>query len=281
MRISSDLLKTNYLRMKTNFKYMIIAALAITIAVTGCKKKEEADNDELATSEDMAFSENQFDQVFKEVDAAASEVSLRKSGFPIITTDTLANPKTMIINYGDTNYLCRDGNYRRGKVLVSWTGRFRDNGTVITTTFDNFYQNDNKVEGTKTVTNTGRNADGNLVFTINVQGTITNTSNQNITWNSTRTRTWISGENTPAWNDDKYLISGTTNGINRNGFTFTAVITTPLTIDLSCTWRIVSGIIELTPQGKPTRTIDYGNGACDRLAKVTVRGRTFNITMRR
>lgn len=267
--------------MKTNFQHLLVIALAFTIAFTACKKKEEADSDELATSEDMALAENQFDQVFKEVDAGANEVGLRKSGFPIVTIDTLESPKTMTIDYGDTNYLCRDGNYRRGKVLVSWTGRYRENGTVITTTFDRFYQNDNKVEGTKTVTNTGRNTDGNLVFTINVQGTIINTANERITWNSTRTRTWIGGENTPAWNDDKYTISGNTNGINRNGFSFTANTTTPLTIDLSCQWRIVSGVIELTPQGKPTRTIDYGNGACDRLATVSVRGRTFNIIMRR
>ncbi|MFN4082524.1 MAG: hypothetical protein ACK4K9_02730 [Bacteroidia bacterium] len=266
--------------MKNSRKLVLIISL-LTIAFTSCKKNEDAKDNELATSEDMALSENVYDQVFKEVDGNATDAGLKK-GYPIITIDTLANPKSMTINYGDTNFLCRDGNYRRGKILVSWTGRYRDNGTIITTTFDGFYQNDFKVEGTKTVTNIGRNNEGFLVFNISVQGKITNTENQSITWNSTRTRTWIAGENTPRlWTDDKYLIEGSTNGVNRNGFTFTSVITKPLTIDLGCQWRIVSGTVELTPQGKPTRTIDYGNGACDRLATVTVNGRTFNITMRR
>jgi len=266
--------------MKTTIKFLALAFVAMAITFTACKKNEEAEDNELATSEDMALSENQYDQVFKQVDGNATNAGLKK-GYPIVTIDSVSTPRSMIINFGDTNFLCDDGNYRRGKILVTWTGKYRDNGTVITTTFDNFYQNDNKVEGTKTVTNAGRKRDGDMVFNINVQGKVTNTENQFITWNSTRTRTWIAGENTKTWLDDKYTVSGTTNGINRNGFTFNTTTTKPLTVDLSCQWRIVSGVIELTPQGKPTRTIDYGNGACDRLATVTIKGKSFNITMRK
>jgi len=265
--------------MKTNGKFLAMLLLLIGTSLFSCKKENNEEN-EMATSEDMALSESTFDQIFKEVDGNASENGLRKS-YPIVTIDSTISPRTMTIDYGSSNFLCNDGNYRRGKIRVSWTGRYRDVNTVISSTFDNFYQNDNKVEGSKTITNTGRNASGQLTFSIVVDGKITNTANEVITWKSNRTRTWVSGENTRIWLDDKYSISGEANGINRNGFTFTTKITSPLSIDLSCQWRIVAGAIELTPENKPTRTIDYGNGTCDRIATVSVRGRTYTIQLRK
>lgn len=265
--------------MKTKGKLFALLLLLMGTSLLSCKKENQEEN-EMATSEDMALSESTFDQIFKEIDGNATEVGLKKS-YPIVTIDSTVSPKTMTIDYGSINFLCNDGNYRRGKILLSWTGRYRDINTVISTTFDNFYQNDNKVEGTKTITNMGRNASNQLTFSIAVDGKITNAANEVITWKSNRTRTWTHGELTKTWLDDKYLISGEANGVNRNGFTFTTKITSPLTIDLSCQWRIVSGTIELTPENKPTRTIDFGNGMCDRIATVTVKGRTYTISLRR
>jgi hypothetical protein len=265
--------------MKTNFRILTVLFLLIGTSLLSCKKENNEEN-EMATSEDMALSESTFDQIFKEVDGNASENGLRKS-YPIVTIDSTSSPRTMTIDYGSSNFLCNDGNYRRGKIMVSWTGRYKDLNTVIATTFDNFYQNDNKIEGAKTVTNTGRNASGQLTFSIAVDAKITNTANEVITWKSNRTRTWTNGELTKTWLDDKYLISGEANGVNRNGFTFTTKIISPLSIDLGCQWRIVAGTIELTPEGKPTRTIDYGNGSCDRTATVSVRGRTYTIQLRK
>jgi hypothetical protein len=265
--------------MKAPLKLTLMIAMLSALSFYSCKKDSALDN-EMTSSEDMALSEATFDQVFKEVDDNATEAGLKK-GYPIITIDSLSTPKTMNIDYGTTNFLCKDGNYRRGKILVSWTGRYRDVNTIITIGFDNFFQNDNKVEGSKTINNKGRNNLDQLTYEIVVDGKITNTANEVITWKSTRTRTWTKGESTRTWLDDEYTISGEANGINRNGLSFTGKITSPLNIKLSCEWRIVAGVIEFTPEGKATRTIDYGNGSCDRLATVTVKDKTYTITLRR
>jgi hypothetical protein len=37
--------------------------------------------------------------------------------------------------------------------------------------------------------------------------------------------------------------------------------------------------VEITPQNKPTRTINYGNGSCDGTFSVTVNGNTFSVTL--
>jgi hypothetical protein len=51
---------------------------------------------------------------------------------------------------------------------------------------------------------------------------------------------------------------------------------TPLRIELACRF-IVSGTIEMRPQDRPVRLLDYGNGDCDNVATVTINGETYTI----
>lgn len=254
--------------------------VAGSLLVFGCKKDKETEMD-LTSAEDQSSGEMSFDQVFKEVDEAANSIGLKKGGFPVITIDSNISPRVMTIYYGETNYLCLDGNYRRGTITVSWTGKYRQTGTIITIGFLNFYQNDNKVEGSKVITNGGLNNEGKTFFTIVVTGKITNPDGRSHTWNSNRTRTWKAGEGTVNRLDDVYEISGTTSGINRNGLSYIAEITKNLNVELGCIWRITSGTIQLTPEGKAIRTVDFGNGACDRLITITINGKVKTIEKRR
>jgi hypothetical protein len=266
--------------MKSVLKFGMYAIVASALLFSSCKKDKEIETD-LTSAEDQSQGEMVYDQVFKQVDESATVAGLGKGTYPIVTIDSSISPATMRIYYGETNFLCKDGNYRRGTILVSWTGRYRAEGTAITITFSDFFQNDNKVEGTKIVTNTGRNANDNLTFSIVVSGKVINTDGKSHTWNSNRTRTWIEGEATAETSDDIYEISGTTNGINRNNLTYTAKITKSLRVVMSCEWRVVSGTVEVTPEGKSVRTIDFGNGACDRLVTVSVNGKSKTFERRK
>jgi hypothetical protein len=266
--------------MKKGILWVFMIGIFGTLLLTSCRKDRELETD-LTSAEDQSQGEMVYDQIFKQVDQAADDAGLKKGGYPIITKDTLSSPRTMTIDFGTTNYLCLDGNYRRGVILVSWTGRYRDQGTTIQIGFTDFFQNDNKVEGTKTITNNGENSEGNLSYSIVVNGKITTAEGLVHTWNSNRTRVWIEGESTLTTLDDVYELTGTTNGTNRNGVNYIANITTKLLIKLACEWRIVSGVIEVTPEGKNLRKIDFGTGACDRLVTVTVNGKTKTFSRRR
>lgn len=202
-----------------------------------------------------------------------------------ITIDTLASPKNLLIDFGSSDCLCRDGNYRRGKILVSWTGPYRDSGSVRTINFDNYYVNYNLVQGSKVITANGRNQAGNLTFSVTVNGSITwdpqyLAGGGTSTYSSTRTREWIAGEGTISWLDDVYLISGAANGTTRNGGSYTMQTTEPLRKEIGFR-HFTDGVIAFTPQGKYTRIIDYGyvNSGRDRLAKVTINGSEFTITL--
>jgi len=185
-------------------------------------------------------------------------------------------PLTITVDYGTTNCQGWDGKYRRGKVIVVLTGRYREQGTVINITPQDYYVNDHKIEGQKKITNMGLNSNGNIYFNIEENLKITRPDGKVITWQSKRTREWIAGSSTLAPWDDEYLISGTGEGVNKDGIHFTMNITKPIHIKLNCPWP-VEGAIEIQPDGYKKRTLDFGSGTCDNEATLTIGNKAITI----
>ena len=210
-----------------------------------------------------------------------SSVNLLLSPCATVIIDYTSTPNRLTIDYGNTNCLCLDGKYRRGKILVAYTGFYRDSASVHTIGFNNYYVNDYKVEGTQTVVNKGHNAAGNLVFSVKTNGSLIDTAGRTLTFKSDRMREWIAGEATDGlnqWQDDVYSITGTASGTDFSGEAYTAEIKSPLVFSLSCQW-IEAGKFDFKPQGELTRTIDFGSGNCDNKASVSIAGFTINIIM--
>ena len=275
---------------------ILILGLSLSLLVSSCRKKEkEEDKDTDSASENaLATSiDNDMNNIADEAGRNKSISSYRTSeNYALLapcaslTFDTLVgtNPDSITVNFGAINCLCNDGRYRRGSLLVVYNGKYKDSLTTITITPNNYFVNDNKVSGSKTIKNLGHNTQGHLVYDINANISIVRANNGGtIQWQATRKREWLSGENTLLWVDDKYSITGIANGSNANGRSFTSIIPTskPLIRDMSvgCRKHFVSGQIEHTPNGKPSRYIDFGNGACDDQATVTINNKTYNITL--
>lgn len=198
-----------------------------------------------------------------------------------ISLNFASSPKVLTIDFGSTDELCFDGKTRRGKVMVSFTGLYRDSGSNHTITFDNYYVNDRKIDGNITVVNNGHNANGNLTFTVTSALNITDTAGNTLTYNATLTREWVAGEATNGlrgWQDDVYSITGSASGTTFTGAQYSANITSALIVAFNCKW-IEKGTIDFKPAGKLTRTIDFGNGDCDNIATVTIAGVSFNILL--
>lgn len=195
-----------------------------------------------------------------------------------VTNDTANNIVT--IDFGSVNCLCNDGRYRRGQIIVNYNLPIWQAGHSRTITFNNYYRNNNKIEGTKTVQYLGQDSITNYpTWTIDVQNmTVTKANGQSFNWSSQRTRQMVAGYNTLTRIDNVFHISGNTNGTRLNGKTYTATITSPLVIKNNCNW-IVEGKVNITPLGIATRTLDFGNGICDDQATVSANGNTYNITL--
>jgi hypothetical protein len=281
--------------MKTKQLTIVLTVVAIISAsiFSSCRKKEkeEIDNDTAGAS-DQSLASSSVNDLTSISDEAAktytissfktAETNAILSSCATITFDTLAAAKTITVNFGATNCLGNYGRYRRGALKIAFTGKYRDSLTLITVTPQSYFVNDNQITGSKTIKNLGHNAANHLVYEINANISIIKASGGGtITWQSARQREWTAGESTLTWSDDIYSITGSANGTTSNGNTFTSVITSPLIRNMSigCRRHFTQGLLQHTPGGKATRYIDFGNGACDSDATVTINGTNYNITL--
>lgn len=256
---------------------------------TGCKKEEDKPADANAAS-DNAMADNAFAGIWKQISEVTdssgtlrSPLSSSASAYPIVTItnwNTSIWPKVVTIDFGPSNVLGNDYNNRRGIISAEFTGRYTDSATVITVTLTNYYHNDYHVQGIQTITNMGHNTAGNLVYNVVVNNaTITHPTNgQTSTWSTNQNREFI--QNSAAWVDDEYMITGTASGVSGGGSAYTIVVNTALKVGVTCRW-IKSGVFTLTLTDYPNYPIvfDYGSGACDGLATATLNGTTYNIVM--
>jgi hypothetical protein len=249
--------------------------LASGLIITSCQRERDTD---VSEGEDTVLFERTGDDVYAITDQASTGDLAQYRGCATITHDTLSSPRLLTVDFGTTNCLCTDGKLRRGKIVTSYTGPFKQAGTVRTTTYENFFVNDHQLKGIKIVTNNGVNTSNNPSWTIDTKDTLLKANNGGTaTWQSLRTREKTAGTSTPMWADDKYSITGSGSGVKTNGNNWSMTITNPLIIDHNCVFRIISGIIQFQPQGKALRTLDYGNGTCDNDATVTINNKVFNI----
>lgn len=257
----------------------LIALISSIIAFESCRKN---DNNDLviATAEDLSANEDYTEQIDLDADIAVEE----RGGGPCPTV-TFAQPEgtwpnTITIDFGAA---CTrpDGRVLSGKLIIHQTAEIRTPGAVRTVTHDQFFVDGVQVEGTRTWTNNGQNVDGQWSYTkVATDMKLTFEDGSTTTWNKTRTSVLIEGGNTLTHWDDVWSSSGTASGVNRNGNDFTATTKEPLIKRATCRW-ISSGVIEFTV-GVRTRSLDFGDGTCDRLGTLTLaNGDAYTVRLRR
>jgi len=274
---------------KKIFVFSLLSVMLIFVLLLNNCQTENTDEIS-AITQDNAMAEKVFADVKSMSDQAANNnksyfiagMDNNMLGGIKLTFDTITAAKRITIDFDTTNTLCNwDGCYRRGKIIITYTGFYRTPGTVITITFNNYFVNDNQVlnSSSKTITNNGRNTSGHLNWTENVVANIISWDNRNINWTSTIYSEWITGESTFLnWQDDEYMLTGSSSGISGSGKPWTINITKSLHIKLGCRW-ITDGTLEILPSGISTITVDYGTGACDSQASATYKGKVYHITM--
>jgi len=265
------------------------AALIIATAIlpfTGCKKAAETtglSSDDQTAALDQAQLEKTSNDVENISDNAGTTGTVNMRLAPselgscaVITFDTSSGTHTITIDFGTG---CTDiyGNTRAGKIIISFSGHYRDSGSTHTITYSNYYFNGNKLNGSKSVTNIG-----SYTFSVIVNDSLTLTDGSVISWTGNRTRVWTNGYSTATIWDDEYNIYGTTT-VSRSSTgkstTFVVSSSTPLHVATICKW-VESGIITATRSTGGSYSIDYGSTGCDNDATLTVGGKTYSIKLR-
>ncbi|MBK9329330.1 MAG: hypothetical protein IPM95_08465 [Sphingobacteriales bacterium] len=274
------------------FNKLFIAG-ALFVSFTACTKNDPTELESIAAQNlNLAEIEDDNTQLMADQAEAEGTVSaLRLSSASntadilgdcaVVTRDTISDPRKITIDFG-TGCTGRNGVVRKGKIIVTHTGRYRAPGTVIHIVSENYYVNNNKVDLDRTVTNQGENTDGHLEFTIHAERTVTFSDGSTSSSIADKTREWTDGAATPEFLDDVYEVTGTGTHRSRRGILYDVTTITPLIRKVSC-HQFVSGEVKIVRNGNRTRfgSINFGTGDCDDVATVTLdNGRTFEINLR-
>lgn len=273
---------------------LLLAGLLFTSLVfTACDKETDTSDTTIAIDNYLVTQESSgiidalnsaaYDFGVMKLDESGAAAATLLPECATVTVDTTSNPKSITIEFSSDGNGCLcsdwDNKYRKGRIIATWTGKYRASGTIIQIKTEDYFVSGNKYEYLKTVTNNGQNSSGNLTYSVNIQkANIYFSDNTTFTSTSTRTREWVAGSNTLTPYDDVYKITGSASGVSRSGDDFTYTITQPLDVTIACRW-IRKGTIVITPSGKPARTLDFGDGSCDNKATVEINGNVFNINL--
>ena len=255
---------------------LVFAMFAFLIA---CNKSDEVNPTNVDTSNAIATTEDiaNVQYLEEEVDLEVEEITdTRDPGDCPEITSLLPKgefPNTITIDFGDS-CVRRNDHVFSGIIIVEVTGPKNEAGSVRTITYDGFAIDGILHTGSRTITITGVDDEGNVTLTKDVDIQLEFPNGQTATWISSRTMQQTEGGSTPYRYDDSWIITGSTEGVNRNGDNFTAEITEQLVVSSACRW-LISGIIttEVTVENEvQTHSINFGypSGDCDNLALVTL-----------
>ena len=182
-----------------------------------------------------------------------------------VTPDDNTYPKTVTVDFGQGE-VCPDGKFRKGKIVLHFTGPIRHSGSVVTVTLVDFQVGRVKVEGTKVITNLSEN--GNIKFSVQVtNGKVTYPNGRSYTYEKLKYITQIAGGVTDEISDDVYSIEGQSKTTFKNGVVIAINTKDALIKKVSCAW-ISEGTL-VVKVGTYEFSLDYGipnNGECDNKA---------------
>jgi hypothetical protein len=272
--------------MEKLMKKAVYVVFALGLSLTACKKDSLADLFDSEASEDennvsMVEEDNTManDFVLSENIGGRIEDGGRTEGGRFLgSATTTFDPatQTITIDFGTTNVQCADGRMRRGKILIKINeGRPNQLPFSTTTTHENYFVNDNKVEGTRNQRTVGTLT--NRTTTIAANRTVTFTDSRTATRTVNHVRTAVR-EGLTDWT---YSTTGTANGTTRKGRTYNNTITLPLISKTTCQNQLfpIAGTISMSVNGFDTPFIlDFGSGTCDKTFTISYNGRTKTIT---
>jgi hypothetical protein len=274
------------------FHFFSILIIVSMIGFTACKKSEEnepqEDNQEaFDISKDIETTENQFYDVYNiALDALDGELDGSRSGRTesCATITHVEDSKTFTIDFG-TNCVGQDGRTRSGKMIINYRDRNQMTRDELAITFENYTVNTYVIDGTLRTNGISKNAADQWEYSLKLENGTVVFPDHTIQLAFERLYTWTEGIGSLDYTDDVFTVTGNSAGVTTNGVAFTSSISTPLIRTSVClTQQItypVSGIINIQFTSKILSTVilDYGNGACDKEATLTVGNQTTTINL--
>jgi hypothetical protein len=260
---------------KSFLVFMLSAAIGVLL-IPSCSK----DNSGAISSKDVTSAQDEIyaNALYEEVDnTVVSNVStLSGMGFSTVNMksatcdsndcmritvdhpDSVSFPKVVTLDFGEgcTRIFKDDTIVYKGQIIVTLTDHWFVKGSQHIVTFNGFYINGVRLEGTRTITNMGLNDKNH--FELGIE--------------------WIRSHNPM---NDTMLVTGSASGINIQGEQYERIITSPLVLvrcqDVKWRWVIVKGTIQITNSETGVSTIDYTSTGCE--GSVVLNKNGFHLNM--
>ena len=253
-----------------NNNIFIIAGLIISFM--SCKDENvihSVNQQNLQSSHDYLLFEKTLFDIEREIEHALIATGTTKNLPMYISLNADSTDQdTLIINFGEENYL-HLGHLKRGEIISIYNKFIYNSNSQITTTFNNFYINNNLIQGKMYLENNGSNQNGFPEFSLTVDSMSMYTNNGSIDIsNGNYIKQLVSGYNTQyQYLDNIYKLTGNAQGNSSNNNNFSLEISDSLNMNLSCfessSCIITEGTSKLIPDGYEERIINYGNNSCD------------------
>ena len=271
------------MKMKNVLSGLMIVA-AVTVIFTQSCTKEDAGSiskTDLLLAQDEAYADAVFEEVdnfvvseINNLDANSYSTSTLKSAsddicYSVVVDhpDSTRFPKVVTIDFGDGCSIIFNGDTirRKGQIIIVVTNRRYILGAQHVVTFNNYFMNGVKIEGTRTITNLGLNERNHPELSTSLQnGKVIFEDAAWMTREANHVREYIRHLN-PL--NDTIIVTGSANGINVLGEAYTRDITEPL-VQVHCAgypkrWVIAGGKVEITNSARGNTTIDHNASGCE------------------
>ena len=268
----------------------------IGILFLSCEKNFPEDDVKLTDLDiELAKDDATADDIYDDIDATVSQklFELHESNYQTLSKksledeyvclvvtvdypDTTRFPKVITFDYGEGCAMVfhDDTITKKGKIIVTLTDKFDVPGSQHIMTFEEFFVNDVKVEGVRTITYNGVNEDNLLEYSIKLEeGKLTFrdplTGEPLVYTREARLqKEWYRA---PVPVEDSVYLNGSIWGVNVYEEDYSREIIEELTLahcpGYGRRWVIVDGQI-LSIVGEEETIIDYEDGGCDAVALV-------------
>jgi len=250
----------------------ILIVSILIISFMSCKDENvihSVNQQNLQSSHDYVLFEKTLFDIEREIEHALIATGTTKN-LPLyisLNVDS-TDQDTLIINFGEENYL-HLGHLKRGEIISIYNNFIYNSDAQISTTFNNFYINNNLIQGKMQLTNNGFNQNGFSEFSLTIDSMSMFTNNGSIDMLSGNyIKEMVSGNNTQyQYLDNIYKVTGNALGNSSNNNNFSVEISDSLNMNLSCfessSCIVTGGTSKLIPDGYEERIINYGDNKCD------------------
>ena len=249
----------------------LLSLLLLSLALWSCEDPPTQNyQNNLRVSGDMLRAQQYFWDVLMQVDKAARDSSLQFQGQAIIDSAfciQFLDDGGFSIDYGETEVLCPDGNFRRGLIIAELYTPYLGDTLEALLRFDAYHINGHALDAVIRLTGYLEDSTGLRRMNMEVKDGIIFIENDKIIWNEASALRWSAGMQTPfdVRDDACQVLEGSSfSGTATNLIGFDASVEEELLWHRACPY-FISGRIALSVPALEfdEGTIVFGEGDCD------------------